>query len=101
MVTEFKDCLISETQMKRIATASRGFRTDFFLSIVYKKISQSRSRKVFLILCHFDERRNLHEKLDKDLILVAELLAKISPFVEMTNSTIISIFIKNLSTLRD
>jgi hypothetical protein len=31
MVTEFKDCLLNETRMKRNAKASRGFRTDFFL----------------------------------------------------------------------
>ena len=30
--------------------------------------------------CHFDEGRNLREKLDKDWIFVAELLAEISPF---------------------
>ncbi len=35
--------------------------------------------------CHFDVRRNLREKLDKDWIFCTELLAKISPYVEMTN----------------
>ena len=34
--------------------------------------------------CHFDVRRKLHEKLDKDWNNVADLLAKISPYGEMT-----------------
>jgi hypothetical protein len=35
--------------------------------------------------CHFDVRRNLREKLDKEWIIVAELLVEISPSSKLTN----------------
>jgi hypothetical protein len=59
MVTEFEDCDVVGTRMKRIAIARRGFKTDFFIladfSFVHiNNLAKTQSRKVISPFLSFE-----------------------------------------------